>query len=194
MSTTFDPYLEWLGLETAGRPPNHYQLLGLADFETDPAKIEAAADERMAEIRTRQSGPRGQFTHKLLNEIAAAKLCLLNERGKAKYDAELARERVPARTPAYYVPEPAAPDIVAPDVAAPPLSPPPAPPRSPSTTAPTPRITVQQARAERFTCLALRSRVAPRLGRALRAGVLLVATAAGRSARGDNASDDTAEG
>jgi hypothetical protein len=128
MSTTFDPYLEWLGLTTNGHAPNHYQLLGLTEFEGNPAAITAAADERMAEIRKRQAGPRGQYTHKLLNEITVAKLCLLNERTKAKYDAQLARERAVAQAAlapqVYYEPEPTAPDIVAPDIAAPPQTPP----------------------------------------------------------------------
>jgi hypothetical protein len=132
MSTAFDPYLDWLGLETAGRAPTHYQLLGVPEFEADPTTISLAADARMAEIRKYQAGPRGQYTHKLLNEITAAKLCLLNARSKAKYDAGLMQAHPLVPTPGYYPGAGYEPEPPAPEVAAPPRTPPaPPPPVSP---------------------------------------------------------------
>jgi len=89
----FDPYREWLGIEPHELPADHYRLLGLARFETDAEKIAAAADERMRLIRSNQTGPRGAFTYTLLNEITAAKLCLLAPVAKAQYDGFL-RERM----------------------------------------------------------------------------------------------------
>jgi hypothetical protein len=85
----FDPYLHWLGIDAAARPVNHYSLLGLQLFEADPAKISAAADERMRHIRQFQAGPRGAHTQKLLNELARAKICLLNGVSKPAYDQAL---------------------------------------------------------------------------------------------------------
>ena len=70
----FDPYREWLGIEPHEMPADHYRLLGLPRFEADAGKIVAAADGRMALIRSNQTGPRGAYAHTLLNEISAAKL------------------------------------------------------------------------------------------------------------------------
>lgn len=93
MAEQFDPYLAWLGIATSERPPNHYQLLGLAEFEADATRIAAAADARMREVRSYQTGPRGKYTQSLLNELAAAKLCLLGAATKTAYDAALLRQR-----------------------------------------------------------------------------------------------------
>ncbi len=89
MSDAFDPYLEWLGIEPHEHPPDHYRLLGIARFERDRRMIEAAADQRMAYVRSFQTGPRVKFTQKMLNELAGAKLCLLNPNTKTTYDAVL---------------------------------------------------------------------------------------------------------
>jgi hypothetical protein len=113
MSETFDPYREWLGLESP-QPLNHYQLLGVAEFEPDMQCIVAAADTRMAQVRTYQTGPRGKYTQKILNELASAKLCLVDPKSRAAYDAALLKARTPFAT--------LAPPL---SIAAPPVSPPP---------------------------------------------------------------------
>lgn len=89
MSTAFDPYRKWLGIPVAEQPPNHYRLLAIGLFEDDPDVIETAADQRMSLLRTFQAGPHSMLSQKLLNELAKAKLCLLNPEKKAAYDAEL---------------------------------------------------------------------------------------------------------
>ncbi len=89
MNSDFDPYRKWLGIPPKDQPPNHYRLLGIELFESDPDVISNAADARMAHIRTFQTGPYSEWSQKLLNEIAAAKLCLLNPEKKAEYDARL---------------------------------------------------------------------------------------------------------
>src|SRR5688572_15623110 len=89
---SFDPYHKWLGIppeESAGGGPNHYRLLGIKLFETDPDVIENAADQRMGHLRSFQAGRNGALSQKLLNEIAAAKVCLLDPAQRAAYDAEL---------------------------------------------------------------------------------------------------------
>jgi len=87
MDADFDPYQEWLGIDPNNGPPNHYQLLGLNNFESDAQAIRDAADHRMSQIRRFQTGPRGMRTQRILNELAAAKLCLLDVRMKVTYDA-----------------------------------------------------------------------------------------------------------
>lgn len=106
MSATevFDPYLEWLGIEPAQRPADHYRLLGLPPFEADTGKILAAADGRMALIRSYQVGPRGSYTQNLLNELSAAKLCLLSPATKAQYDQMLAVRLQRGALPATFFP------------------------------------------------------------------------------------------
>ncbi len=86
MSEPFDPYSQWLGISPHELPADHYRLLGLTRFESDPQVIDAAADQRMLHIRQFQTGPRGVHTQKLLNELATARVCLMNPGSKASYD------------------------------------------------------------------------------------------------------------
>ena len=89
MAEAFDPYLSWLGIRDPQRPPNHYTLLGVALFEGDPTVLGNAADRQMAHVRKFQSGRQAILSQQLLNELAAAKICLLNPAKKAAYDAAL---------------------------------------------------------------------------------------------------------
>ncbi len=89
MSDEFDPYHKWLGIPPKDQPPNHYRLLGLETFESDPDVIDAAAFRQTAHVRTYQLGPHSGLSQKLLNEIATAKVCLLDPQKKAAYDEEL---------------------------------------------------------------------------------------------------------
>ncbi len=89
MSEPFDPYLQWLGIRDPQRPPNHYRLLGVELFETDADVLANAADRQMAHVRTFQTGKHGAESQRLLNELAAAKVCLLDPQRKAEYDAVL---------------------------------------------------------------------------------------------------------
>lgn len=86
---SFDPYEQWLGIPPSEQPPDHYRLLGLARFEIDPTRIAAAADARMALLRSVQTGPRGLIAQKIMNEVAAARVCLLSPERKSLYDEEL---------------------------------------------------------------------------------------------------------
>ncbi|HVX60543.1 MAG TPA: PA14 domain-containing protein [Pirellulales bacterium] len=109
MSTpeNFDPYRKWLGIPPAEQPPNHYRLLALGPFEDDPEVIESAVDQRMAHIRTFQTGPHSALSQKLLNELATARLTLLNAAKKAVYDDQL-RAQLPAPAAPAKVSTPAA--------------------------------------------------------------------------------------
>jgi len=92
MDPTFDPYHKWLAIPKEKQPPDHYHLLGIPLFESDPDVICNAADQRLAHVRTFQTGEHQKLSQKILNEISKARICLLNPQKKADYDATL-RER-----------------------------------------------------------------------------------------------------
>ena len=98
MSSAFDPYYDWLGIPKADQPPHHYRLLGLQTFESNPRVIENAADRLMTQLRGFAAGPNGKLSQQLLNEVAAARACLLDEKRKAAYDKPL-RAKLAAAAP-----------------------------------------------------------------------------------------------
>lgn len=89
MANLFDPYHKWLGIPPAEQPPNHYRLLGISLFEEDRDVIDNSAYRQMGFLRNFQLGAQVNHCQKMLNEVAAAKLCLLQEEKKAAYDAQL---------------------------------------------------------------------------------------------------------
>ena len=89
MSQEFDPYHEWLGIPPKYQPPDHYRLLGIESFEDNPNVIERAADRQMSHMRTFQTGKNSKLSQKLLNELSAAKICLLSADKKGEYDERL---------------------------------------------------------------------------------------------------------
>ena len=89
MSDTFNGYHVWLGIPPNEQPPNHYRLLGISAFESDLDVIDHAADRQMAHVRTFQSGRHGPLSQQILNELAAARLCLLSVDKKSDYDEQL---------------------------------------------------------------------------------------------------------
>ncbi len=114
----FDPYLEWLGIEPHEQPADHYLLLGLPRFASDADAIRAAADSRMSHVHSFQTGPRGIYTQSLLNELSAARLCLLDPQAKAQYDAQLARRAAASATgPSMPPPAPATSTVAPPAIA-----------------------------------------------------------------------------
>src|SRR5438105_5707141 len=89
MTESFDPYYTWLGIAPKQRPLDYYGLLGLQQFESDPVILDSAADQRMGHVRAFQVGPRGELAARILNELAAARVVLLNPEKKADYDQRL---------------------------------------------------------------------------------------------------------
>jgi hypothetical protein len=89
MPEDFDPYYQWLGISPKYQPATHYRLLGLELFESNADVISTAADQRMAHVRSFQTGKRGELSQKILNELSAARRCLLNAASKADYDTQL---------------------------------------------------------------------------------------------------------
>jgi len=92
MPKQFDPYHRWLGIPRKDQPPDHYRLLAIDRFEADSDVIADAADRQMAYLRTQQAGRYGELATRLLNEIAAARVCLLNPEKRRQYDEGLRRE------------------------------------------------------------------------------------------------------
>lgn len=128
MNESFDPYYKWLGIPPDEQPPHHYRLLGLRAMEPDPEVIMAAADRQMAHLRTYQTGKHADFSQQLLNEVAIAKVCLLNPKRKSQYDEDL-RQKIEAAaaaarpaSPAVVPPPPPPPRPVPPPVHAPPVA------------------------------------------------------------------------
>src|SRR5947208_307870 len=83
-----DVYREWLEIPAGPRPPTHYALLRLPPHETDVPKIHAAAAERVRQVRKYAL----KYPHeasKLLNEVAAAEVCLTDPLAREEYDRRL---------------------------------------------------------------------------------------------------------
>ena len=99
MATNIDPYKTWLGIPAGVRPPNHYQLLGLELFESEPPVIAEAAEETVEKIRALAVGPQAELGQRLIAEIAAARKVLLSAVTRRAYDAELRQKMgmAPAR-------------------------------------------------------------------------------------------------
>ena len=88
MTGSFDPYQSWFQIPAAEQPPNHYRLLGLKNYESDLAKIDQAVNQRVQFLQD-VAGQNPEASQKLLNEIASARLCLLDRETKQLYDANL---------------------------------------------------------------------------------------------------------
>ena len=89
MPQSFDPYHTWLSIPPERQPPNHYDLLGTRPFEDNIEAIAAAADRQMGHLRSFQTGKHSDLSQKLLNEVATARVCLLDPQKKAAYDRQL---------------------------------------------------------------------------------------------------------
>lgn len=85
----YDAYHLWLGIPPEEQPPSHYRLLGVPLFEQNVEVIRNAADRQRAHVKRlgiNQYEKRGQD---LLNEIEAAKICLLRPEKRLAYDEQL---------------------------------------------------------------------------------------------------------
>ena len=96
---SFDPYHIWLGIPPEEQPPNHYRLLAIPELESDPDVIDGAAERQTIYLRTFQTGDQAELAEQLLNEVSAARVCLLSAEQKAEYDQQLQAEMQPAPSP-----------------------------------------------------------------------------------------------
>ncbi len=91
-----DVYKEWLGIpESVPRPPDHYQLLRVSQFEDDAEKIQAHYKKLNTHVRKYATGQYSIESQDLLNELAKAMLCLTDSDRKRDYDESLGREFEP---------------------------------------------------------------------------------------------------
>lgn len=86
-----DVYKDWLGIPDGPRPPGHYELLRLVEFEDDEEKIRSYYRKLNAHVRKYASGQYSVQSQELLNELAKAMLCLTDPVRKREYDESLGR-------------------------------------------------------------------------------------------------------
>jgi len=87
-----DVYKEWLGIPEGPRPPDHYQLLRLVQFEDDAEKIRKNYTKLNQHVRKYATGKYSVESQVLLNELAKAMLLLTDAERKREYDESLGRE------------------------------------------------------------------------------------------------------
>lgn len=94
-SDRFDAYHSWLAIPPEEQPANHYRLLGINLFESSRQVIGNAADQRMTYLKTFGAGQHSTLSQRLLNEVSAARVCLLSEPKKRAYDDQLRKQTAP---------------------------------------------------------------------------------------------------
>ena len=87
-----DVYKEWLGIPDGPRPPDHYQLLRLVQFEDDIEKIRNNYKKLNGHVRKYAAGKHSVRSQELLNELAKVMLCLSDVQRKREYDISQGRE------------------------------------------------------------------------------------------------------
>lgn len=93
-----DAYHELLGIPPEEQPPNHYRLLGIAPFESDREVILNATRRQCGFVRTVALVYPAE-SQTLLNELTAAKLCLLDPARRKEYNEQLRAGKAHAMPP-----------------------------------------------------------------------------------------------
>jgi curved DNA-binding protein CbpA len=83
------PITSGSGSPPEDQPPSHYRLLGIPELESNPDVIDTAAERQTLLLRTFQTGDQAELAERLLNEVSAARICLLDGKAKARYDKRL---------------------------------------------------------------------------------------------------------
>jgi predicted aspartyl protease len=96
MSDDFDPYQKWLGIPPQEQPPNYYRLLTLKPLEANLEVIDNTSAKLTAYLEARSNGKNAAHAERLLEEVAAARACLLSPESKAVYDSTLQGRAAPA--------------------------------------------------------------------------------------------------
>jgi hypothetical protein len=95
MTAEFNPYSQWLKIPPSEQPPNYYRLLSLAEFESDSRMIESSVSRLVAKLQDLSTGENVEQAQRLLNDVATARLCLIDQIQKAKYDQRLKEQLDP---------------------------------------------------------------------------------------------------
>ena len=93
-SRKYKCFTVWLDIPTNECPPNHYRLLGLPPFESDAARILAAANQALAKVAAYDRPEDARDAAALRSYITKVASGLLNPHEKVAYDSEL-RQRPP---------------------------------------------------------------------------------------------------
>ena len=88
-ASKFDPLESWFKIPPAEQPPNHYRLLGIGLYESDRAVIDDAVEQRATFLQDITDGPNIADAQKILNDVAAARVCLMDPALKQEYDSAL---------------------------------------------------------------------------------------------------------
>lgn len=87
----FDPYAEWLQVPSDQRPPNPYELLGLENFEANPARLKTAILRKREMLLARRLEADPEIWQALQDELESAVATLQSSERKAVLDATLRR-------------------------------------------------------------------------------------------------------
>lgn len=99
MKPSFDPYSEWLHVPDAKRPPNTYELLGLAPGEKNADRIQVAYEERYERVRKYQNGPYAELAQRILSELTCASESLKTVTGRREPELERSSVQEMTRVP-----------------------------------------------------------------------------------------------
>lgn len=91
MSEKFDPLRAWLGV-SSGEKPSYYDLIGLANFESEPPIIADAADSAIAKVSEHLGGPHQAVAEKLVRDLKSLKAVLLSADKRRAYDEQLGKK------------------------------------------------------------------------------------------------------
>jgi hypothetical protein len=89
MSSPINPYRKWLGIPERELPADHYRLLGIERFESDPDVIQSSVDRQVQHVMVYLGGEHDELARLLAQEIETAGRCLLNPDLKRIYDEAL---------------------------------------------------------------------------------------------------------
>jgi len=84
-----NPYFELLGIPESEFPPNRYRLLGIPPFTSNDTVIRNGADRQMQFLRRVGGNKYIDDVQTILNEVAEAKIFLLNDENRDRYDEEI---------------------------------------------------------------------------------------------------------
>jgi hypothetical protein len=98
MTEPLNPYHQWLDLPLELSSPSYYQMLRLTEGESSGNRIAEAADRAIAQVRAFKPGPHAREWSRLIDELKAAKQCLLDPTIKAEYDRCLAQGKERPKT------------------------------------------------------------------------------------------------
>ena len=89
MAEKFNPLKSWLGITTSEKP-SYYDLIGLANFESEPPLIADAADSAIAKVSENLGGEHHAIAEKLVRDLKSLKSVLLSAEKRRAYDQQLA--------------------------------------------------------------------------------------------------------